>query len=367
MEWIILIECSNVHFLRQERPEGSSSSSTTSTSRLPAGKASPASTGTSRSPAPEPRKHLPPSTLAAPSTSPNFKSDFNTSSSKSSKDKDHHHSSSSSSKKKSSSSLTAPPPIMQQRRPNSPMLNVPQRHSPLGQSPGQVSPSNNSSSHQQHRKSNKVNGNGPDTNHKRPAAPPHAPAPGNSNPSLMPSLTNFEALFLNENESVSVPAPGPKVVSQPQHTPLIPKIVRGTVEAPPPKPSGRTPPVAPPPPGPVHVPAPVLSEPVAELSESSSSEDSSSSSSGSEESDDDSDLMDVDEMPVGQLRHLPSLPILPSHKKVVPAPAPSMPSFDSIGGLGHQTTSSKGSSMPTHLISADLQLSESSGSDSDSD
>jgi len=85
---------------------------TSTTSRFPAGKASPASTGTSRSPASEPRKQLPPSTLAAPSTSPKFKSQFNTLSSKDTE----HHRSSSGSKKEISSSLTAlPPPIMRQR------------------------------------------------------------------------------------------------------------------------------------------------------------------------------------------------------------------------------------------------------------
>jgi hypothetical protein len=89
--------------------------------------------------------------------------------------------------------------------------------------------------------------------------------------------------------------------------------------------------------------------------------------------------MDVDEIeiPIAPLRHLPNLPILPSHKQRVlppPAPAPSMPSFDSIlgggggGGGSSSASSSKAGppmSMPTHLVSEDLQLSESSGSESD--
>lgn len=97
------------------------------------------------------------------------------------------------------------------------------------------------------------------------------------------------------------------------------------------------------------------------LSESSSGE-SSSSSSSEDDDDDSSSLSDMEEVP----DKIPIPPVMGSREKAGTPPVQmtmSMPSFLSLGNQASKPTPPT-MSMPSHLLSEDLQLSE-SGSDSD--
>jgi ELL-associated factor len=230
---------------------------------------------------------------------------------------------------------------------NSPMMSVPARHSPLGPSPGHISPGNGNG---HHNSSASVAFDNLSKKHHKPTAPVPPPVP-----SAMPSLPCIEDLL-----SFNAPPPPP---TQPQPPPPPPPSFAKNLT---PTPIQKqfhhtrtptmivTPPPAPPPPpsrSPVtHVAASGgLSD-----SSASSGDSSSSSSSSSDASDDDSSDEEMEE-------------VVPDHGGSISghAPAPSMPSvFDTMPVPMGRSIMTKPLPSASHLLSEDLQLSE-SGSDSD--
>jgi len=222
---------------------------------------------------------------------------------------------------------------------NSPMTSVPPRHSPLGPSPGHLSPGNGNS------QSASSAFDALSKKHQKPQA------------SAMPSLPCIEDLLSFGESTPAPPPPAPSYVAKPPPPPAPPvnqnraphhshSQSQNPIRLQPPAPAPSKSPVAP---TIAHV------APTTVLSDSSSGDSSSSSS--SEASDDESSDGDME--------------VVPDERGRASPPAPSMPSvFDNMPIPGAVTrpimTKPIAAASTSHLLSEDLQLSE-SGSDSDSD
>lgn len=257
--------------------------------------------------------------------------------------------------KEKSKSLLAPPlnPSLNhlKNRPQSPLISVPARHSPLGPSPGHISPSGNGN----------FSGNPSPLSHES-SSSRHS-YNNNHHPNL-PTMPGMPSLFNNDEDFTSSPRMDSGLAkSSNSRSSVSPRNISGKDGESSPSNRGSI----------TQMPSLQTSESkvaAGNLSEESSSGDSSSSSSSSDDDSSDEDMEEVaDDIPVpGAVFRQPQEVRSPNKKAVPSGQAQNSRPHQFNHNANQQHHRSFGGnmplSMPSHLLSEDLQLSE-TGSDSD--